>query len=86
MVLYVAKVLRRFLVDADGPVDTILVRCLKSKSGFGTRLQATPEHLLPHDTHFKLEDFIAGPLDFDPNRQKFNRLRSTKMQQLEKSL
>lgn len=66
MVLYVAKVLRRFLVDVDGPVDTILMRCLKSKSGFGTRLQATPEHLPPDDTHFKLEDFIAGPLDVIP--------------------
>ncbi len=39
------------------------MRCLKSKSGFGTRLQATAEHLPPDDTHFKLEDFIAGPLD-----------------------
>ncbi len=66
MVLYVAKVLRRILVDVDGPVDTILMRCLKSKSGFGTCLQATAEHLPPDDTHFKLEDFIAGPLDVIP--------------------
>lgn len=66
MLLYVAKVLRRFLVDVDGPVDTILVSYLKSKSGFGTRLQATPEHLPPDDTHFKLEDLIAGTLDVIP--------------------
>ncbi len=66
MVLYVAKVLRRFLVDVDGPVDTILMRCLKSKSGFGTCLQATPEHLPPDETYFKLENFIAGHIDVIP--------------------
>ena len=64
--LYVAKILRRFLIDANGPVDSILTRYLKPIAGFETRLQATPEHLPPTDAHFKLKDIIAGPLEVIP--------------------
>ena len=63
MSLYVAKILRRFLIGANGPVDSILMRYLKPIAGSETRLQATPEHLPPTDAHFKLEDIIAGPLE-----------------------
>ena len=42
-VLLVGKVLR--LVDEDGPVESIEFRCLKPKSGSGTDLQDTPDHL-----------------------------------------
>ena len=61
---YVAKILRRFLTD--GPVDSIFMRYLKPIAGSETRLQDTPEHLPPHDAHFKLEDIIAGPLEVIP--------------------
>ena len=66
MSLYVAKILRRFLIDANGSVDSILMRYLKPIAGSETRLQATPEHLPPTDAHFKLEDIIAGPLEMIP--------------------
>ena len=66
MSLYVAKILSRFLIDANGPVDSTLMRCLKPIAGSETRLQATPEHLPPTDAHFKLEDIIAGPLEVIP--------------------
>ena len=66
MSLSVAKILRRYLIDASGSVDSILVRCLKPMAGSETRLQATPEHLPPTDAHFKPEDIIAGPLERIP--------------------
>ena len=66
MSLYVAKILRRFLIDANGHVHSILMRYVKPIAGSGTRLQATPEHLLPTDSHFKLEDIIACPLEVIP--------------------
>ena len=62
MSLYVAKILRRFLIDAKGPVNSILMRYIKPIAVSETRLKATPEHLPPTDAHFKLEDIIAGPL------------------------
>ena len=38
MSLYVAKILRRLLIDANGPVDSILMRYLKPIAGSETRL------------------------------------------------
>ena len=64
--LYVAKILRRFLIDANSPVDSILMRYLKPIAGSKPRLQATPEHLPPTDAHFKLEDIISGTLEVIP--------------------
>ena len=64
--LCVAKILRRFLIDANGPVDSIVMRYLKPIAGSETRLQAIPEHLPPTDANFKLEDIIAGPLEVIP--------------------
>ena len=66
MSLYVGKILRRFLIDANDSVDSILMRYLKPIAGSETRLQDTPEHLPPTDVHFKLEDIIAGPLEVIP--------------------
>ena len=66
MSLYVAKILRRFLIDENGPVDSILTRYLKPIAESETRLQATPEHLPPTDAHFELEDTIVGPLEVIP--------------------
>ena len=66
MSLYVAKILRRFLIDANGPADSILMRYLEPIAGSDTRLQSTPEHLPPIDAHFKVEDIIAGPLEVIP--------------------
>ena len=66
MSLFVAKILRRFLIDANSPVESILMRYLKPIAGSETRLQARSEHLPPTDAHVKLEDIIAGPLEVIP--------------------
>ena len=47
MSLYVAKILRRFLIDTKGPVDSILMRYSKPIAGSETRLKATAENLPP---------------------------------------
>lgn len=44
-VLYVAKVLNRFLSDKGGPVKSLLMQCLLPKVGSGNELKATPSHL-----------------------------------------
>ena len=64
-ILYIGKVVQRFLFDDAGPVDTISIRCLKPKVGSGTVLEDTPEHL-PDIGLFELQDVIAGPLIFTP--------------------
>ena len=61
-VLYIAQVVRRFLVDKDGPIDSILMRCLKPKIGSGITLEDTPKHLPPDESHFQLSNVIAGPM------------------------
>ena len=66
MSLHVAKILRRFLIDANGPVDSILLRYLKPIAGSETELQAILKHLPPTDAHFKLEDITAGLLEVIP--------------------
>ena len=58
-----AKVIRRFLVDQHGPVESILMRCLKPKAGAGTLLEDTPSHLPPDESYFALKDIVAGPLE-----------------------
>jgi len=40
-ILYIAQATKRFLVDKDGDVDSILMRCLKPKIGSGTTLEHT---------------------------------------------
>jgi len=67
-VLYIAKLLQRFLVDEGGPVDSLLMRCLKPKVRSGTILEDTPSHLPPDESHFKLNDIIAGPIEVNPLR------------------
>ena len=46
-ILYIGKLLRRFLVDKDGPIASIEVKCLKPKFGSGIVLEETPNHLPP---------------------------------------
>ena len=46
--LYIAKVLRRFLLEAGGPVDKLEMRCLMPKYGSGNTIDDTPE-LHPED-------------------------------------
>ena len=64
--LFIAKLLNRFLEDADGPADEFLMRCLKPKVDSGDILEDTPKHLVPDDGRFKLWQFIAGPLEVIP--------------------
>lgn len=61
--VYVGKVVKRFLVDENGPVESVLVRCLKPKSGSSTILGDTPSHLLADESLFTWQDFVAGPLE-----------------------
>ena len=43
--LYIGRLLRRFLLEEDGKVESIEMRCLKPKVGSGTVLEDTPHHL-----------------------------------------
>ena len=62
LMLHVAKLLRHFLDDENGPVASAEMECHMAKVGSGDVLQATPFHL-PRDTAiFPLQDVISGPL------------------------
>ena len=65
-ILHVAKVLRRFLYDEDGPVESLLMSCLKPKVGSGNILDEPPKHL-PDNWEFNLNDVILGPLEVSPH-------------------
>ena len=70
--LFIGKILKRFLKDEEGPVETLEIRCLKNKIGSGTILEDTPAHC-PDISLFGLENVIYGPLDVIPVRgNKFN--------------
>ena len=62
LLLLVGKVLKRFLEDENGPVESLEIRCLKPKTGSGTVLEDTPESL-PDIGLFDLHDVILGPLE-----------------------
>ena len=64
--LYIGKVKARFLHDKDGPVESILIRCLKPKIGSGIVLEDTPAHQPADEWHFPLADIIAGPITVTP--------------------
>ena len=53
-------------MDENGPVDSVIMRCLKPKVGSGIILEDTPSHLLPDESHFPLCNVIAGPLEVSP--------------------
>ena len=44
--LFASKIMNRFLVDENDPVDSLKVRCLKPKMGSGTLLDDTPSQFL----------------------------------------
>ena len=83
-VLHVAKVLRRFLVDPEGPVEKITMRCLKPKVGSGNILDETPKHLPYDDWDFDLTDIILGPLEVAPYNA--NQFKVTQYDSLAKHL
>ena len=61
--LYIGKLLRRFLKDENGPTDSLQLDCLKPGLGKTTILEEIPEHF-PRDIYdFKVHDIITGPLD-----------------------
>ena len=62
--LYIGRLLRRFLLEEDGKVESIEMRCLNPKVGSGTVLEDTPDHL-PNIGVFKIYNIIAGPLKVD---------------------
>ena len=61
--------LKIFLKDEDGAVDSIPLHCLKPKVGNSTVLEDTPDHL-PDISIFPVHDVIAGPLNVIPIRGK----------------
>ena len=60
--LNVAKLLRCFLGDENGPVASVKMECLMAKVGSGDVLQATSFHLPRDIAIFPLQDVISGPL------------------------
>ena len=68
--LYIGKAVRRFLHDKNGPVGSILIRCLKPKVGSGTVLEYTPAHQPPDESSFLLSEIIDGPLLVTPKGSK----------------
>ncbi|KAG1691662.1 hypothetical protein GQR58_007396 [Nymphon striatum] len=71
--LFVGKVLRRFLDDKNVPTESLGMKCLKPKVGSGTTLKDTPTHL-PDISLVSLADVIAGLLEVSPFKgsAKFN--------------
>ncbi|KAG1653515.1 hypothetical protein GQR58_025525 [Nymphon striatum] len=71
--LFVGKVLRRFLDDENGPTESLEMKCLKPKVGSGTTLEDTPTQL-PDISLVSLAVVIAGPLEVLPLKgsTKFN--------------
>ena len=65
-IIYVGKVLKRFLGDEDGPVTGVEFRCLKPKFRSGTILESNPKNLGNDDFVCPIEDIIAGSLDVEP--------------------
>jgi len=63
--LLIAKLQRRFLFDEGGEIESLEMRCLKPKVGYGNILDDTPDNL-PDIGQFKLHDVLQGPLDVAP--------------------
>ena len=57
--VFIGKILRHFMIDKEGPVESLDIRCLMNK-GSGTILDDTPAHC-PDIYTFDLEDVIYGP-------------------------
>ena len=70
--LLVCKIIKCFLVDENGSVDSLKVCCLIPKVGSVTLLDDTPSHLLDICL-FNLANVIYSPLEVVPVRaQKFS--------------
>ena len=57
--------LKPFLENENGPVQSLKIRCLKPKTGSGTVVEDTPESL-PDISTLDLHDVIMGPLEVIP--------------------
>ena len=64
--LFVEKANYRFIEDKNGPVDNIIMTCLKPKVGSGNLLEDTPKHLPADEAPFDMSNIIAGPLEVIP--------------------
>ena len=65
-VLFVVKLLRRFLMDKDGPADKFLMRCLAHKLNSCIILEDTLKDPSLDEGVFNVSQFIAGPLEVIP--------------------
>ena len=52
--------------DENGPIEAMLMQCLKVNCGTGMRMEATPPHLPPDEFMCPLHDIIYGPLEVNP--------------------
>ena len=68
--LYVAKMVNRFLVDHDGPVDCLRMRMPETKVWFWVYSGRYPQHLPDDNWDFQLHDVIAGSLEVNPKGSK----------------
>ena len=60
--LDIAKIVHHFLVDPDGPVESLEIRFLMPKYGSGDVIDDIPQHLPDDIGLVKQNDLIAGPL------------------------
>ena len=61
--LYVGRILKRFLTNADGPAKEFSVECLKrGATSTSTVLEEVPQHLNKDIAIYPTYDIICGPL------------------------
>ena len=65
-ILFIAKLLNRFLHDKDGSVQSLPMKCLKRKCGPGNVLEDTTKHLPDGIDNFCLSDIICWAIDCHP--------------------
>ena len=65
--LYVSCLLKRFLKDEKGDIESVERRCFKLNIGSSTVMEDTPDHL---PDIFKIYDVIDGPLNVLPMCRK----------------
>ena len=62
--LFLGKIKRRFLVDADGAANEFLIECFKkAATSTSTIIEEVPDHLTKDITKFPSYDIISGPLN-----------------------
>ena len=61
--LFVGKILQRFLYEKDGAVESLQLDCLKPAFGSTSTLEEIPNHLQRDVGVFAAHNIISGPLE-----------------------